>query len=118
MLQKAVPILASLDAQQTIEFYTTKVGFSFGSNWDGYIVFSRDDIHIHLWPTHDESVSKNTGCYVNVTNVDLLCREYEAHGIKHPNGKLETKPWLMRQFSVLDNNGNIIHFGQDVSGGL
>ncbi len=31
-----------------------------------------------------------------------------------PNGKLQTMAWGMRQFSILDNSGNIIHFGQDI----
>lgn len=116
MLQTAVPILASLHADETIKFYTEKLGFIFHNNWDGYLIFSRDEIQIHLWPTSDEQVPKNTGCYVNVTEVGQLYTEYQPLGLIHPNGKLETKPWGMRQFSILDNNGNIIHFGEDISG--
>ncbi|WP_461788928.1 bleomycin resistance protein [Pedobacter sp.] len=115
MLQTAVPILASLNAEETIQFYTQEMGFTFHNNWDGYLIFSRDAIQIHLWPTSDEDVPKNTGCYVNVTEVDLLYSEYQAKNLIHPNGKLESKPWGMRQFSILDNNGNIIHFGEDIS---
>jgi len=115
MLKSAVPILASLNADETIAFYTQKLGFTFRANWDGYLIFSRDDIQIHLWPTSDEEVPKNTGCYVNVTEVDSLYNEYLPLGIIHPNGKLENKPWEMRQFSILDNSGNIIHFGEDIS---
>lgn len=116
MLKHAVPILASLHADDTIAFYTQKLGFTFHSNWDGYLIFSRDEIQVHLWPTSDEEIPKNTGCYVNVTNVDLLYKEFLPLDIVHPNGKLENKPWGMRQFSILDNNGNIIHFGEDISG--
>lgn len=115
MLKSAVPILASLNADETIAFYTQKLGFTFHSDWEGYLIFSRDDIQIHLWPTSDEEVPKNTGCYVNVTNVDQLYEAFLPLGIVHPNGQLEDKPWEMRQFSILDNNGNIIHFGEDIS---
>ncbi|WP_199121469.1 VOC family protein [Pedobacter sp. ASV28] len=115
MLRSAIPILASLNAEETIKFYTEKLGFTFHSNWDGYLIFSREAIQIHLWPTTDEEIPKNTGCYVNVTEVDHLYAEYEPKGVVHPNGKLESKPWEMRQFSILDNNGNIIHFGEDIS---
>jgi catechol 2,3-dioxygenase-like lactoylglutathione lyase family enzyme len=48
MLKHAVPILASLNADETIAFYTQKLGFTFHSNWDGYLIFSRDEIQIHL----------------------------------------------------------------------
>lgn len=116
MLKTATPILASLNAEETIQFYTEKLGFTFHNNWDGYLIFSRDDINIHLWPTSDIEIPKNTGCYVNVTAVDELYAEYEAQHLIHPNGKLKNMPWEMRQFSILDNNGNIIHFGEDISG--
>jgi catechol 2,3-dioxygenase-like lactoylglutathione lyase family enzyme len=115
MLKTATPILASLNADETIKFYTERLGFTFHNNWDGYLIFSKDEINIHLWPTSDESIPKNTGCYVNVTEVDKLYAEYEKQGVVHPNGKLKNMPWQMRQFSILDNNGNIIHFGEDIS---
>jgi catechol 2,3-dioxygenase-like lactoylglutathione lyase family enzyme len=41
MFKKAIPILASLNTAETIEFYTEKLGFAFHSNWDGYLIFSR-----------------------------------------------------------------------------
>lgn len=116
MLQKAVPILASLNTEETIKFYTEKLGFTFGADWDGYLIFTRDEISIHLWPCTDEEIAKNTGCYVNVTEVDKLYAEYLPMGVVHPNGKLKDMEWRMRQFSILDNNGNIIHFGEDISG--
>jgi len=116
MLQSAVPILASLNAEETIKFYTEKLGFTFYNNWDGYLIFSKDDIQIHLWPTTDEEIPKSTGCYVRVTAVDELFTIYQQQNVVHPNGKLKNMPWGMRQFSILDNNGNIIHFGEDISG--
>lgn len=114
MLQTAVPILASLNAEETIKFYTEKLGFTFHNNWDGYLIFSKDEIEIHLWPTTDEEVPKATGCYVRVTQVEELFKAYKEQDVVHPNGTLETKPWGMRQFSILDNNGNIIHFGEGI----
>lgn len=115
MLQTAVPILASLNADETIKFYTEKLGFAFHNNWDGYLIFSRDEIEIHLWPTTNEEIPKATGCYVRVTEVDELFAAYKEQGVVHPNGLLKNMPWGMRQFSILDNNGNIIHFGEDIS---
>mgnify|MGYP003574939633 FL=1 len=114
MLQTAVPILASLNAEETIQFYTEKLGFTFHNNWDGYLIFSKDEIEIHLWPTTDEAIPKATGCYVRVTEVDELFVAYKEQGVVHPNGTLNNMPWGMRQFSILDNNGNIIHFGERI----
>ena len=117
MLKSAVPILASLNEEETIKFYTEKLGFTFHSSWEGYLILSKDKVYVHLWPSKDAEIPKNTGCYINVTDIDKLYSKYEPLGIIHPNGKLEEKPWQMKQFSILDNNGNIIHFGEDVNVG-
>ena len=110
-LESAIPILAFLDRDHTVSFYEM-IGFQCNASWDGYIMCSRDKIEIHLWKTDDAEIPKNTGCYVRVSEVDSLHNEFNKHGIIHPNGQLEDKPWKVRQFSVLDNSGNIIHFGQ------
>jgi len=110
-------MLVSLNEDETVKFYTEKLGFIFHSSWEGYLIFSRDGVFIHLWPHHDANIAQNTGCYVNVTGVESLYKEYKAWGLIHPNGgDLEEKPWQMKQFSILDNNGNIIHFGESTAG--
>ena len=113
-LLKATPILAYLDRDVTVAFYES-LGFTSNAKWDGYLMFSRDAINIHLWCCDDESIPKNTGCYVNVDEIDVLDKEFEALGVVHPNGRLQNMAWGMRQFSILDNSGNIIHFGQDMN---
>jgi len=117
MFQSAIPILASLNEDETVKFYTEKLGFTFHSSWDGYLIFSRDGINVHLWPCTDAEIAKNTGCYINVTEVDKLYAEYKQHDIIHPNGELQVMPWEMKQFTIVDNNGNLIHIGEDVSEG-
>lgn len=114
MLKTATPILASLNTAETIRFYTETLGFTFHSDWDGYLIFSKDEIMLHFWTTDDPNIPKATGCYINVTEVDLLFAQYKAAGVVHPNGELKDMEWQMRQFSILDNNGNIIHFGEDI----
>jgi hypothetical protein len=115
MLKSAVPILASLNEQETIKFYTEKLGFTFHSSWEGYLIFSKNKVQLHLWPCNDSQIPKNTGCYINVTEIDKLYAQYQPMDVIHPNGKLEEKPWRMKQFSILDNNGNIIHFGEEIN---
>ena len=112
-LLKATPILAYLDRDTTVSFYE-KLGFESNTSYEGYLMFSKDLISIHLWRCDDESIPKNTGCYVYVDEIDALYKECEALGIVHPNGKLQYMAGGLRQFSILDNSGNIIHFGQDM----
>lgn len=115
MLKTAIPVLASLNEEETIKFYTEKLGFTFDANWDGYLIMHRDNLFIHLWPCNNVEIAKNTGCYIFVTEVDKLYAEHKPLGIVHPNADLQIRPWKTKEFSVLDNNGNIIHFGEDIS---
>lgn len=112
MLLSAIPILASVNKRRTIAFYTEKLDFTLHADWDGYLIFNKEHISLHFWSTDDPEIPKHTGCYINVNNVEQLYRQYVPLGVVHPNGKLAEKPWGMRQFSILDNNGNIIHFGE------
>ena len=115
MLKTAIPVLASLNSAATRDFYTNKLGFTFHSDWDGYLILSRDGVFIHFWPTDDEAIPKVTGCYIYVTAIDELYALYQLQGVIHPNGPLSTMHWGMRQFSILDNNGNILHFGESTA---
>jgi hypothetical protein len=110
-LLTAIPILAFLDTDETVRFYE-RLGFSCQANWKGYLMCQRDDIEIHLWQCDDPAIPKNTGCYVRVNQVDELYAECLSLDCVHSNGKLENKPWGIRQFSILDNSGNILHFGE------
>lgn len=112
-LQSAIPILAYLNKAETIRFYT-QLGFTCNADWEGYLMFHKDQIYLHLWECADPSIPKNTGCYIKVNEIEALYEEYAKFKIIHPEGALEKKPWEMLQFSILDNSGNIIHFGQEV----
>ncbi|WPP48193.1 bleomycin resistance protein [Catalinimonas niigatensis] len=114
-LVKAAPVLASLDIDKSILFYISKLGFKATYHDAGYGIIVRDDIAIHFWKCNDKIFPENTSCYVNVQEVDQLYLEMQQAGVVHPNGKLEDKPWGMREFSILDEDGNLIRFGQPLS---
>jgi hypothetical protein len=113
-LEKAVPILAFLDLEESVLFYQN-MGFQCNSNWKEYLMCSRDHIEIHLWKCTDPEIPKQTGCYVRVSEIHKLYEECQKLNIVHPNGQLKDQPWGMRQFSILDNSGNIINFGESIS---
>ena len=103
-----------LNKKETIAFYQDVLKFEIVSEYDGYIITKKDKIEIHLWKTENPIIPTNTGCYIRVNkSIDLLYREYESKGVMHEHGKLDVKPWGMKQFSIRDNSGNIIHFGQN-----
>lgn len=114
-LQRAIPILASLDLEATQRFYVDRLGFTAGSVHPDYAIVERDGIEIHFWLTDDVDIPKQTACYVRVTGIDALHEEFAAQKVVHPNGPLADRPWGQREFAVLDGDGNLIRFGEPVA---
>ncbi len=113
-LQRAVPVLASLDIEATQRFYADKLGFTTLGRYPDYAIVARDDVQIHFWLTGDADIPKATSCRIDVTGVDQLYEEMSAAGVVHPNGPLTDQPWGLREFAVLDADGNMIKFGQRI----
>jgi hypothetical protein len=110
---QAIPILAYLDKEETLQFYRS-LGFACHGDWEDYIITTRDEIEVHLWRCDDPGIPRNTGCYLRVSGVETLYAECRLLDCVHPHGTIEDKPWGMRQFSILDNSGNILHFGTPI----
>lgn len=116
MFKISTPILASLNESETISFYTEKLRFALHENNNGYLIFRRDGIHVHLFACDDPQACRNMGCYMYVTDIETLYNEYKKLNLIHPNGDLRMMPWGLRQFAVADNNGNIFYFADHKEG--
>jgi DNA-binding transcriptional MerR regulator len=114
-LRSAIPVLASLDIEATQRFYADKLGFAAGVRYPDYGIVERDSVQIHFWLTDDADIPRATSCRVDVDGVDQLYEELNASGVVHPNGQLTNQPWGLREFAVLDGDGNMIKFGQRTS---
>lgn len=114
-LLRGIPVLASLDIKKTVAFYKTKLGFNrIGYLDDNYAVIARDQFVVHFWKCDDKIHPENTSCYVDVKDIDTLYTELKTQDVIHPNGTLEDKPYGMREFAILDLDGNMIKFGQEL----
>lgn len=111
-LTRAVPVLASLDIEATLRFYAERMKFEAVARYPDYGIVARDDVQIHFWLTDDADIPKATSCRIDVVGVDQLYDEMSASGVVHPNGPLTEQPWGLREFAVLDADGNMIKFGQ------
>lgn len=111
-LQRGIPVLASLDIFKTVDFYREKLGFDKqGYKDENYAVIARDDVEIHFWKCNDKIFPMHTSCYIHVQEIETLYAEMQAAGVVHPNGPLKDQPWGMREFAILDEDGNMIKFG-------
>ena len=110
----AIPVMPALDLPKAIAFYEQQLGFTKKFVYDDYVGISRGSVEVHLWLCNDPQIPKNTSCRINVKNIDELYEEYWRANVIHPNGKLVVKPWGLKEFVILDLNGNAIHFAETV----
>ncbi len=110
-LVAATPVLASLDIRKTVDFYTSKLGFT-----EKYAVTLRDRIELHFWYCTDPGIPKMTSCRIEVDGIDALYEKCQREGVVHPNAPLHETPWGTREFSILDEDGNCIAFHQRQGG--
>ena len=112
-------IPAGGDVEVAIAFYE-KLGFTTihkEGNPIRMAIVKRDSAEIFLVKNDYKQLAEETSLRIHVTNIEQLYQEFQSKGgeMIHPNGKLETKPWGMKEFVVLDPAGVCITFYQPAS---
>ncbi len=118
MLTDIHPKLPMRDKSVTREYYSNQLGFKeFGSaDYDGYLMMEKDKIQIHFFEFKKLKPKRNYGqIYIRTANIEEFYKSLlEKQTAIHPNGKLETKPWGQKEFSILDPDNNLLTFGQNI----
>jgi catechol 2,3-dioxygenase-like lactoylglutathione lyase family enzyme len=118
MLQSIHPKLPMRDKSATRAFYLDLLGFTdLGiEDYPDYLMIGRDGIELHFFAFPALDPFQNYGqVYIRTDAVDAVYQEFLAKKIPMPKaGHLETKPWMQREFSILDPDHNLLTFGQDV----
>jgi catechol 2,3-dioxygenase-like lactoylglutathione lyase family enzyme len=119
----AIPILPARDLDETRAFYE-RLGFQAAGWWPtefgGYAILVRGDLSMHFFSFEDISPGKNYAqCYWRVKDVDALYGEFHAAGLSRSGiprlEPVEDKPWGMREFSIVDPNGNLVRVGRQIT---
>ena len=113
----AIPILPSRSLNGTLRFYR-RLGFEGRIHSHGdYAILTRGTVELHFF-THRElrPAESLAGCYIRVADVQSICRAFTLaqlprKGIPRQDA-LEDKPWGMREFAIVDSDGNLIRIGQ------
>lgn len=120
----AIPVLPARNLQETVEFYQN-LGFETHfdpESQDAYaiIIYGTLELHFSLLPEIIPSESY-AECYLRVSQVDELYRKFQAQSLPFVGipriGRLENKPWGMREFYIIDPSGNLLKIGQVLTGG-
>lgn len=127
-MQKLAPILWTKDLQATIALYEDVLGFSSRSNFPNFASLTRDNVEIMvIVPTlePDECRSNNdenaffakpklTGSlFIFMDNVDELWNKVKDKATIKTS--IADRDYMMRDFSILDNNGYEVVFGEDIT---
>jgi catechol 2,3-dioxygenase-like lactoylglutathione lyase family enzyme len=113
----AIPILPSRSVNETLTFYR-RLGFvgKLHSHGD-YAIVTRGTLELHFF-THRElrPAESSAMCYLRVLDVASIYREIALAelprtGIPRQDA-LEDKPWGMREFALVDPDGNLLRIGQ------
>ncbi len=113
----AIPILPSRSLTNTLMFYR-RLGFDGVVHLHGdYAILTRETVELHFFTHHDLVPTEScAGCYIRVSDVDSISLAFSSANL--PRGgiprqdALENKPWGMREFAVVDPDGNLIRIGQ------
>jgi catechol 2,3-dioxygenase-like lactoylglutathione lyase family enzyme len=111
------PILPSRDLAATNAFYE-QLGFEQGTFFPGeYLIVRRGTVWLHFFHSLDvDPWSSSAGCYVYVSDADALYSEYAAlglpgEGIPRLHGPPGDSDYGMREFAVVDPDGNLVRIG-------
>jgi len=119
----AIPILPARDLSETRAFYE-RLGFQAAGWWPiefgGYAILRRGDLSMHFFSFADISPDQNYAqCYWRVKDVDALYAEFQAAGLSRSGiprlDPVGDKPWGMREFSIIDPNGNLVRVGRQIA---
>ena len=113
---KAIPVLASLDIDETEAFYVGHLGFqSTVFHEENYLIVRRDGMEIHFWLTDDRRFPENTSCYIRGGQVEALYQEYRDADVPGLSPDFTVRPWNMKEFYVHDPHGNLLRFGMEAA---
>ncbi len=110
LLKQALPHLPLSDVAAGVKYYVDVLSFHINYVQHDLGVMNRDDITLCLIARTE----KHTGigaCYFYVRNADTLYAELKTRGA-NIQGEPESHPWGLRDFYVLDLEGNSLGFGQ------
>lgn len=127
-MKKLSPILWTKNLEETTRFYESVLGFSGKSNFPNFVSLTRGDVEImFIVPQDSPAECKEPGdtaeffpkplltgsIYIVTNDVDQLWESVKDRAAIKDS--INNREYLMRDFSILDNNGYEIVFGQDIS---
>lgn len=116
MISLIIPKLPFINKENTIDYYS-KLGFELMADYGDYLITKYQDLEIHFFSFETLIPEKSDFMiYLRIENeIGNFYQKLQDQGIEiHPNGKLETKTWQMKEFSLIDPSGTLLTFGEKI----
>ncbi|EHY79391.1 glyoxalase/bleomycin resistance protein/dioxygenase [Stutzerimonas stutzeri ATCC 14405 = CCUG 16156] len=110
LIQAAVPVLASLNLDESRDFYTALLGFHVRLQASDYLIMMRDGVELHFWLCPERHIAQNTSCYLRTGDCQALYQEFSQRGLALDAPVLRS--WGMKELYVIDAHGNLLKFGE------
>lgn len=114
----AIPILPCRSVGATAAFYK-RLGFEGGAHAfnPDYAILRRGAVELHFFKSEGlQPAESSAGCYIRVLDVESIYRSFASSQLPHDGipriDRLEDKPWGLREFAVVDPDGNLLRIGQ------
>ena len=115
-VKRISPMLAVADMDETIDFYTTVLGFSGTMNFPEYAIVERNGATIHFMKAADQSVLAavrgHTEIYIEVEDIASLWQHVQSFKGKYRVRDLFQRPYGMTEFHIGDPNECLVFVGQ------
>lgn len=114
-----IPQIRTTDLEESIEFYVSKLGFELEFKYSDFYAGIRvgtQSLHLKLADRKDPSIAfvaeeGHLHLYFLTDDVDGEAERLRRNGIFLQRDVANT-PWGTREFSILDNQGHVLCFGQ------
>jgi catechol 2,3-dioxygenase-like lactoylglutathione lyase family enzyme len=120
-MKGVAPILPSRDLAATAAFYA-RLGFEQSGLWpEEYLIVNCGDVALHFFFAPDiDPAASIAGCYLYVEDADALHGEYAqlglpSTGIPRLHGARVETDYGLREFALVDPDGNLLRIGSFVA---
>jgi len=120
-LLQITPFVLCSSLERQIAFYCERLGFTCGFQQENYAFLSRGPVAVRLLecpPREDgKPLGDNQSFYIDVDGIDALYDTLRLGLADLPKGRVRPpfdQPYLQREFHVLDEDGTLIFFGEDI----
>jgi hypothetical protein len=106
----AIPVLISTHISRAAETYGSK-GFDVVHAAHNYLILRRRAVELHVSSVALIPEPNCVSAYIRVSDVDEWHAAFRNGRAKRLS-EVEDKPWGMREFHFIDDDGNLLNIGQ------